>query len=435
MRLEASSSGPSTSTSTSTFTTTTTTTGTPTPAPKSTAAAFNNNNIDYKPWVRSRRQTDPFTRTSVPELVRPARHSADCSPRATTSKSTDDYFGRGVPRITSFSQSSTIISSEGLSNPALAGFTPRKINALKDQATPACNNSSLLHTFTPTRSFPSSLPTLKVPPATVPHDEPDINNGNANANANDYDCVSPSSEAAANSYLKNQSALPTGGGEPRSPHPKRGPASRSSYGIETSSGPPPALSTQRTLSQDKLWRSSNPVDPANSSPSPSQSPEPPADAPARRPFNIDAVLKSESSSTPTPDKRASPPPLEQKRAHKSEQKDEMSSSMETRYVDDRDRTIRRSDYVNMDAGSRDSSNEETASKNEDLFLNLAKSTSERRDSSGRNERRRVSAPILLEPMLSETILSLLQSIVSLLTNYYCTVQIRNPNVLVTDNSS
>src|SRR5699024_10894743 len=103
-------------------------------------------------------------------------------------------------------------------------------------------------------------------------------------------------------------------------------------------------------------------------------------------------LKSESSATPTPDKRASPPPLEQKRAQRSEKKNEMSSSMETRYVDDRDRTIRRSDYVNTDADSRDSSNEETASKNEDLFLNLAKSTSERRDSSERNERRRVSAP-------------------------------------------
>ena len=40
----------------------------------------------------------------------------------------------------------------------------------------------------------------------------------------------------------------------RSPGPKRAPASHSSYGIETSCGPPPSFSTQRTLSQDRLWK-------------------------------------------------------------------------------------------------------------------------------------------------------------------------------------
>lgn len=74
--------------------------------------------------------------------------------------------------------------------------------------------------------------------------------------------------------------------------------------------------------------------------------------------------------------------------------------METRnarngYMNDRDRTIRGSDYINTDTtSSRDSSNEENMSKNEDLFLNIAKSTSDRRESSGKNERRRVRHPIL-----------------------------------------
>jgi hypothetical protein len=43
------------------------------------------------------------------------------------------------------------------------------------------------------------------------------------------------------------------GSELRSPHYKRPPASRSSHGIETSTGPPPALSTQRTCSIE-TWR-------------------------------------------------------------------------------------------------------------------------------------------------------------------------------------
>ncbi|KAL2402880.1 hypothetical protein ABEF93_005613 [Exophiala dermatitidis] len=39
----------------------------------------------------------------------------------------------------------------------------------------------------------------------------------------------------------------------RSPAHKRPPASHSSYGVETTCGPPPSYSTQRTLSQDRVW--------------------------------------------------------------------------------------------------------------------------------------------------------------------------------------
>lgn len=40
----------------------------------------------------------------------------------------------------------------------------------------------------------------------------------------------------------------------RSSAPKKAPASHSSYGVATSCGPPPSFSTQRTLSQDRLWK-------------------------------------------------------------------------------------------------------------------------------------------------------------------------------------
>ena len=49
--------------------------------------------------------------------------------------------------------------------------------------------------------------------------------------------------------------------EPRSPLNRRPPASRSSHGIETISGPPPALSTQRSYQGDSAWRYTQPVDP------------------------------------------------------------------------------------------------------------------------------------------------------------------------------
>ena len=44
----------------------------------------------------------------------------------------------------------------------------------------------------------------------------------------------------------------------RSPVLKRAPASHSSYGIATTCGPPPSFSTQRTLSQDRLWKPAAP---------------------------------------------------------------------------------------------------------------------------------------------------------------------------------
>lgn len=44
------------------------------------------------------------------------------------------------------------------------------------------------------------------------------------------------------------------GFEPRSPPSRRQPASRSSHGIQTSTGPPPALSTQRSYTTESAWK-------------------------------------------------------------------------------------------------------------------------------------------------------------------------------------
>lgn len=60
------------------------------------------------------------------------------------------------------------------------------------------------------------------------------------------------------SYFAPQASA--SGLEARSPFNKRPPASRSSHGIETLSGPPPALITQRSYQGDSAWRYTQPVD-------------------------------------------------------------------------------------------------------------------------------------------------------------------------------
>lgn len=60
--------------------------------------------------------------------------------------------------------------------------------------------------------------------------------------------------------------LSTNTSEPRSPASRRRPpASRSSHGIETTSGPPPALSTQRSHNADSSWKNAQRKDSADPS--------------------------------------------------------------------------------------------------------------------------------------------------------------------------
>lgn len=111
-----------------------------------------------------------------------------------------------------------------------------------------------------------------------------------------------------------------------SPSQKRKPpASHSSYGIETSNGPPPSYSTQQTLSQERTWsqergRSQKPVT-LNSTSSDDISPRPtiihqvtapeiynPESAPENvtgRPGNASGVTKSTTGATHLPDNSSS----------------------------------------------------------------------------------------------------------------------------------
>jgi hypothetical protein len=57
---------------------------------------------------------------------------------------------------------------------------------------------------------------------------------------------------------------------------------------------------------------------------------------------------------------------------------------------DRDRAIHNLDQTDQEDGARTPVAEDPKSKNEDIFLNIARSDSKRRDSLGRSELRRVS---------------------------------------------
>ena len=65
--------------------------------------------------------------------------------------------------------------------------------------------------------------------------------------------LSPLQIAPAGSYFALRSS-PSGANELRSPNSKRPPASRSCHGIDNSTGPPPALSTQRTQPCESAWK-------------------------------------------------------------------------------------------------------------------------------------------------------------------------------------
>ncbi|EER45135.1 predicted protein [Histoplasma capsulatum H143] len=100
------------------------------------------NNENDKEWVRSRRLTDPLTSQPAKAPLTDRRSSDSAARLLQTPKSTSNlavYTGNN-------SSNSCAISSDSLSDPSLACFSPRKINALKP----------------PTRTTPTSIPTLLI---------------------------------------------------------------------------------------------------------------------------------------------------------------------------------------------------------------------------------------------------------------------------------
>ncbi|OAX79575.1 hypothetical protein ACJ72_06107 [Emergomyces africanus] len=356
------------------------------------------NDKNNKEWMRSRRLTDPLT-SQPAEVPHPDRRSSDSATRLLkTPKSTSSL------AVYTSSSNSCPISSDNLSDPTLACFSPRKINALKS----------------PTRNTPTSIPTLLLQTPRTTQTTRDLDKLSPSSANNTAASAAPSSSpptasSSATSYsLKSQPSL-----EPKSPHQRRAPASRSSCGIETSSGPPPALSTQRSLSYDKSRHKATATTTTTTTTTKTKTASTPTASttsfsslhrprsfggtarsiaklqPPRPASSIDAALKSDSPTVAGPERRQrSSLPAGSGTTATIQEKPKMTLSG-TRLSGSflgthrRERNTQATSNGNTDtSSSKESLAEDGKSKNEDIFLNIAKANSSRRNSTTKTDRKR-----------------------------------------------
>lgn len=200
--------------------------------------------------------------------------------------------------------------------------------------------------------------------------------------------LSPPLLPPGGSYFTSQPG--DSGSEPRSPQIRRPPASRSSHGIETSSGPPPALSTQRSYTGDAPWRNPPPVDPRD--------PSPLSTNPPNVTQSLDSIVR-QSQNTTNEDSESSPSIAARAARSKSFENGGLMTAMARRNdgqlgsEEDQDSTLRMygQKWEEVRHNGKEGAQEQSMSSNEDLFLNLAKADSvvgDSEESSARRERRR-----------------------------------------------
>lgn len=179
----------------------------------------------------------------------------------------------------------------------------------------------------------------------------------------------------------------------KSPTRRKPPASHSSYGVETSLGPPPSYTTQRTLSQDRVWklessqRQPNPPQKSHHAPIPQE----PDDL-----VDDSIAVKEQSGEVSSPDTletQSIPTPSTEDMADATPQMADYSFSAHDD-AEDRSRTLRAYGITATDADSKESSGDDR--KSEDLFLNIARADGNRQPPQGGVEKRtsRISLPFL-----------------------------------------
>lgn len=189
--------------------------------------------------------------------------------------------------------------------------------------------------------------------------------------------------------------------DPKSPPSRRQPASRSSHGIETSTGPPPALITQRSYTTDSGWKQPSPLDWSRHSkyrPDTQKIFDSIISSAELNPHDKHGVIASEAISS------------ECQRLEMAGDKTATMATTEKRHrghVEYRDPTVRNFDpvassYLDFAANANEKrsgratindSDEQTKSSQEDLFLILARSNSSAdnaKDVTLKGEQRRVS---------------------------------------------
>ena len=224
------------------------------------------------------------------------------------------------------------------------------------------------------KTLPSS-PAVKVPPQTVIANPNSITGilleGKPDNTSHLSLPVSPRAPSIQLStrtggYFAQQPAA--SGLEPRSPATRRPPASRSSNGIETSSGPPPALSTQRSCPTESSWKQPSPPNLPVTRPSAYR---------AQTTDSIDLVVRLSQDAA---DAKIRVDPLRAgskgRRTSGAAEDNKMLHSKRSRLDDDQDRTLRTLEGIGRtpprNNGSRHGQEEEQSqASHEDLFLNLA----------------------------------------------------------------
>lgn len=169
--------------------------------------------------------------------------------------------------------------------------------------------------------------------------------------------------------------------DPGSPPTRRQPASRSSHGIQTSTGPPPALITQRSYTTDSEWKQPAPLERSRHS--------------KYRPHaqkSIDSIINSTRSTT---DKKNNDLAFKatssvRRRPEMTEEKTGITAEFKGRHRghdEDQDSTLRNFDpvassYLIFPANEKlsgratiNNADEQTKTSQEDLFLILARSNS------------------------------------------------------------
>ncbi|KMU79868.1 hypothetical protein CISG_07940 [Coccidioides immitis RMSCC 3703] len=337
----------------------------------------NNNNTAIRTCSRSRSQTDPSARHH--------HHHHPPGPSVRDRRSVDfaSPTHRHKPASLQFNPASPL-SSESFSNPALASFSPRKVAALKSGA--RAGGCVLLHLL------------LQTPRAARDLDLQSQSSSAAHFNSPLSPGTLPS--AASSTVSPSESFRPPSTIDSRTSYQKRAPASRSSLGIETASGPPPALSTQRSLAQERHTTLSSSLEYPNRSRSFGLASSSSSTRDSGSKLNsssastsVEVGMRPEQSPTSIL-KRSS---LPTRTVYSSYQSDRPRSTLASQANespndgdhddgdDDDDDLTARLD-TNADASSKDS--DDSRQKNEDVFLNIAKSSSSRRDSVRGSERQR-----------------------------------------------
>lgn len=303
-----------------------------------------NPQLPIQDWSPSRTLTDPLI--SSPERSQQTRSSIDPSPPHPTTE---------------------------LDNPCDSPSSPSKRAKKKRRST----SSSPIPSARDHYRTKSGLP--KSPSVPTFHTKSDTRDSNPALPAAEPLPTTPTTALLAGP--SNSSTVDT-----RSPSShKRAPASHSSYGVETSNGPPPSFTTQRTLSQDRLWKPTPPekpntpkkMDPAPAAEAPGQShlndgPDPDTDL-IGRDLHIPGMPGREAKG-PTRDESLDPGSAI------------AGDSTETLRIGG-ELVIRTSDIPAADEESKNSESDDR--KSEDVFLKIAQAEAGGQELRTRSERRKV----------------------------------------------